>query len=46
MGPFDFDGDGDIDFGERAFRDEFLSGDLDDEAEDDVWDDGEDLDWD
>lgn len=41
MGPFDFNGDGNLDFGERAFRDEFFSGGFDGNIEGDsgMWDD-------
>ena len=31
--PFDFDGSGDLDFSEQAFRDEFLSDGFDDDSD-------------
>ena len=42
--PFDFNGDGGLDFGERAFRDEFLTGgfDADNDDEDEDYDEDED----
>ena len=36
--PFDFDRSGDLGFPERAFQNEFLSGGLDDDDQDDEYD--------
>lgn len=46
MGPFDFNGDGNLDFSERAFRDELFSGGFDGDFEGDsgMWDDEDDED--
>ena len=45
--PFDFNGDGDLDFAERAFHDELMSGGFDaDEDEEDEEDDDYEEDYD